>query len=363
MLLVRPSLSILLRPLSLNHHLHPMLSTGTARARIHSGVVARAVQSPDHHQVSTSTTTTASSQGISRNAEDHVLLLEGDAFAVSHDGIARTGYHLGARPTTLPLYHHDKNQVYASNTEAPFVLAIEECYDIQRAHKKFILRHHCLQRDQENGQGTVDAILGKQAVGVAPLGESVGCLNIQEIDQGVFGSAGTGATTWEAAIAMGMFFASNPRLLQGNVMELGCGVGFGSILSQTGTVLFGRETCSEGHPLVKSVTLTDGNSQVLDQCRKNLDSVLASLDADTQDALPPFFVHKLPWELAHLETTKYDTILACDVAYLHTQVDSLVQAMTNLVADNGTIHIFGPYNRGALQQVCRVLQEEKNFDV
>ena len=288
-----------------------------------------------------------------KQKNEECLLLEGDTFAVSHDGIARTGYHLN-----IPFRHEQ------TSSETPSLhMTIEENYDLQRAHKKYVIRHRTVGRSHAQ-EGSVDEVLGKQAVGIAPLGAPLGTLNIQEIDQGVFGSAGTGATTWEASIAMGLFFSSYPRILRGHVLELGCGVGFGSILTHMGAALRSEGSTRDGQVMTKSMTLTDGNNDVLDQCRKNLQSALVSLGSVANiSSLPSFYVKKLQWELASLEAKKYDTIIACDVAYLHTQVNSLINAMATLLEDNGRIHLFGPYNRGALQQVCRVLQEEKGFDL
>ncbi|KAL7579839.1 hypothetical protein ACA910_004852 [Epithemia clementina (nom. ined.)] len=408
--LIRPSLSVLLRPLALSNMMfHSMVASSDSSGSLRTSSIHQGMTNTNNVHcgngaafattTSSSTTTTSGSMRKSKrsNNHDNILLLEGDTFAVSHDGIARTGYHLA---TPFLEYH---NKMGNGKTESrPLHLAIEECYDIQRAHKKFVLRHCTLGKTTTNTpshnsniykatscEGTVDAVLGKQAVGVAPLGESLGyCLNIQEIDQGVFGSAGTGGTTWEASIAMGLFFASNPNLLKGHVMELGCGLGFGSILSQMGAMAlegaaahdhldhYYGSASSSSSTIVQSITLTDGNPEVLAQCRKNLQSTFISLQdgfdetspflcnkSKKKNPLPPFYVKQLQWELAGEENQQYDTLIACDVAYLHTQVDVLVQAIKTLVAKGGCFHIFGPYNRVALQQVCRLLQEEEDFDI
>lgn len=101
----------------------------------------------------------------------------------------------------------------------------------------------------------------------------VATVHIDEIDQGVFGSAGTGATTWEASIAMPLYFESHLDELQGDVLELGSGVGLGAIMTQSVVeAMVNREQLFFGgaQNVVTSVTLSDVNAEVLRQCERNL---------------------------------------------------------------------------------------------
>mmetsp|Transcript_13072 Transcript_13072/g.29658 ORF Transcript_13072/g.29658 Transcript_13072/m.29658 type:complete len:410 (-) Transcript_13072:4204-5433(-) len=308
-----------------------------------------------------------------------LLLLEGDAFAVSHDGIARTGYHLDhSFLDAYGLAARENESGSRSNSyvaAVPRFLTVEEQYDLARAHKRFILREQSWAHSRDIiNQHQAPTILGKQAEGIAPMGDQLlGSVELQEIDEGTFGAAGTGATTWEASIAMGLFFASNPSLIYGDVLELGCGVGFGSILTRMGLMNSkesGNHESTQSSPgaendrRIKSVTLTDGNELVLDQCRKNLRNNFGLMHSSTaQQRLPPYHVQQLRWDEAERMKQKYDTVIACDVAYLHSQIGDLARAMTYLVKESGRIHVVGPYNRSALLELCRVLQNDPNLDV
>jgi predicted nicotinamide N-methyase len=197
-------------------------------------------------------------------------------------------------------------------------------------------------------------------VGVVPMGRSLASIKLQEIDEGTFGSAGTGATTWEASIAMSLYFHSHPDQLAGDVVELGCGVGLGGILNQ----LMGRHASG-------SMTLTDGNDQVLQKCKTNIDNNYVTVPA--LRSLPRIQVSKLDWNAFLLgeETTaatrrRYDTVIACDCAYIHKDAEPFCRTLHGLLAaetPTATIHLFGPYNRSALYEVIRYLGDELDMHV
>ena len=265
------------------------------------------------------------------------LLLEGDEFYVSHDGISRTFYEL-------------KSWTSDAHLSAPPV-SLEEHYDLKRAHKSFIVRRG---RHAKKSHSSYNDVLGKNTQGVALLGAPLRVFGLQEIDQGVFGSAGTGATTWESSIAMSLFFSSNPSLLRGDVVELGSGVGFAGILGHLAPT---------GLSEMESLTLTDGNAEVLEQCERNFKQIKAS------DV--PLRVEKLDWynfinkKKARGSVRKYDTVLASDCAYLYPDVVALASTMSALCRNDNRskIHIFGPYNRGALHELVLRLKDDLDMDV
>ena len=347
MVKVGSTVSTLARPLiAASDALRSVASTWRG-GRVHNCNAVEPITHRFVHRRSESTQSSSSSTSSSERYNPDILLLEGDAFAVSHDGIARTGYHLlgGGTP----------------------ILTVEEVYDLGTAHKEFIVRKSSTESwttqllDHLNRQESLEpTILGKQAIGIAPLGDALGSIEIQEIDEGVFGRAGTGATTWEASIAMALFFASNknPNLFGGNVLELGCGVGLGQLLTLLSSTV-------SGNPIqyhIDSVTLTDGNPDVIQQCRRNVETFRHSFSRMGHN-IPPFHVRLLQWEQAKNEQEKYDSIIACDVAYLYTQVAPLTNAIAALMHNQSVAHLFGPYNRGALQEVCRVLSDDKGLRV
>lgn len=255
------------------------------------------------------------------------LLLEGDEFYVSKDGISRTFYELKS-------WARGSREYVESHP-----ISLEERYDLKRANKTFIIR---------GGNGAEDS--SKSSRNVAVLGSPLGMFELQEIDGGVLGTAGTGATTWESSIAMSLFFSSNAHLLRGDVIELGSGVGLAGLLGQI-------------IPTMHSLTLTDGNDEVLEQCRRNLDQVRFS-GLLTR-------VQKLDWyDFINKKSTvdsmkRYDTVLVSDCCYRYSDVDALANAMTLMCRHDSQsrIHVFGPNNRGALLELVGRLKDGANMHV
>ena len=263
-----------------------------------------------------------------QSPRQETLLLEGDEFHVSRDGICRTYYTLKTGPQN-------------ENSES---ISLEEHYDLHHARKTFIVRRDYALETHDNSMLQDLVVLG------APLSR----FELQEIDQGVLGSAGTGATTWESSIAMSLFFSSNPTLLYGNVVELGSGVGLAGLLSQT------------THPAalvnMNSLTLTDASDEVLEQCRQNLNQA--------ESSSMPIRIKSLNWydfidNNTMAEGERYDTILASDCAYRYSDVVALASTMTALLQKKKTsrIHIFGPYNRGALQELVEHFKNDCSLNV
>ena len=210
-------------------------------------------------------------------------------------------------------------------------------------------------------------------------------VQIQEIDEGVFGAAGTGATTWESSIAMSLFFASQPEMLRGNVIELGSGVGLGGILNVFGQSLMNpqmqqrQQLQPEGSSTVKraflhSMTLSDYNPHVLIQCQNNLHSALPLRAGNQYFHVPPIRLAKLDWydfarpsssDTTQQHVHEYDTVIACDCAYRYPDLATLATAMESLLrrSQGSNIHLFGPINRSALHELTRLLRDDKGMHV
>ena len=169
MVKVGSTVSTLARPLiAASDALRSVASTWRG-GRVHNCNAVEPIAHRFVHRRSESTQSSSSSTSSSERYNPDILLLEGDAFAVSHDGIARTGYHLlgGGTP----------------------ILTVEEVYDLGTAHKEFIVRKSSTEScttqllDHLNRQESLEpTILGKQAIGIAPLGDALGSIEIQEID-------------------------------------------------------------------------------------------------------------------------------------------------------------------------------------
>eukprot|EP00978_Attheya_sp_CCMP212_P001745 scaffold3577_cov60-Attheya_sp.AAC.2 len=280
------------------------------------------------------------------------LMIEGDKFYVSDNGVARTFYNLSSVSLTDDDTSH--NDIVG--------LGVEEFYDLNDSHKKFVLRQKLSTFRSPRCSPEVGA---KNAEGVVNLGHHLMDFDLQEIDKGVLGTAGTGATTWEASIAMSLFFSSNPHLLHGDVIELGSGVGLGGIMTQ----LAGSSATGHTAKGLRSLTLTDYNSEVLEQCEKNIRQTELIQDRDLN-----LDVKKLDWhDCASMDGMKkstikrktFDTVLASDCAYRYHDIVALAKTMSNLLksGEDNKIHIFGPYNRGGMEDLIRELKDERKMEV
>lgn len=253
-----------------------------------------------------------------------LLLLKGDELHVSPQGVARSCY-----------------QLCGPSCATTAKTSIEERYNLCDSTKSFVVRT------------PVDNAI------------STAIIDIQEIDTR---RAGTGGTTWEASIAMALFFASQPHQLRGKVVELGSGVGLGGILL--------HHLVSSSSSVHTSITLTDGNDQVLEQCRANVSrqgpSTLKTTKLDWNDIV------QANSNLNDLDdapsTNCYQTVLACDCAYRTQDVSGLAQTLKALLSkqdnNNGNsscnknlIHLFGPYNRAAYHEVIQWMENDPELDV
>lgn len=317
-------------------------------------------------------------------SESGILLLTGDEFQVSTDGIARSLYRLEQLCEGMP-----------SPLEHPLPekgMALEEIYDLAHARKTFFLRQIDSPSTTLASSSSPSSLsssrlldrfhfLTKQPTQLAPMGHCLSDpIEVQEIDHHHFHHGDiddsediSGGTTWEASICMALFCCVHPDLLRGNVIELGSGVGLGGILATLGPTLQQKHQTDR---LIQSMTFTDANEEVLQHCRTNVYRALGTMPADV-----PVNVSKLDWNDAvmtnNCDATErdtssrrsrktYQTILACDCAYRFDDVPVLSRAMKTLLdpsSRDARIHVFGPYNRTAYHQLIHSLREELDLDV
>ena len=288
-----------------------------------------------------------------------MLMLEGDEFYVSHDGISRTMYVLKSPPL-----NSDCHELSGDSK----IFIVEELYNLKTANKTFILRDS-VPRSLHLHRSVPDTVVKSKSIrGFIQLGPALDILHLQEIDEGVLGSAGTGATTWESSIAMALFFSFNPNLLAGNMLELGSGVGLGGILTQVAA----QKICGLGDSLGWNLTLSDCNKEVLNQCVVNVNSV-----ESLRQSKEKLQVQRIDWnEFARTSRSlekktdastfpQYDTILASDICYLYPDVEPLSEIIFQLLkpSSENKLHLFGPLNRGALHEFVRELKVGKKMDV
>jgi hypothetical protein len=192
------------------------------------------------------------------------------------------------------------------------------------------------------------------------VGPPLSTIHIQEInehneDEGAFE---TGATTWETSIAASMYFSSEhiPYRLMGDVIELGSGVGFGGIMTVIGPLL--NHTTSYIH----SFTFTDYFDQALKNCRQNIHRAYSTFPTSL---LPHTYVTRLDWNDflrgdGSFDHQTYDTVIAYDCAYRHSDVKVISMAAKCLLRKNysSRIHFIGPINRAVLYEVAQYLRDE-----
>lgn len=171
---------------------------------------------------------------------------------------------------------------------------------------------------------------------------------------------------------MGLYFSINPGELRGNVLELGSGVGLGGILSNVATNVIYDDSSVGAR---RNITLTDVNEDVLDMLQQNV------MGAASRSS-PGFFkneicIRKLDWYdfLGDLQTSScpeptsnndddrcYDTIIASDCAYLHSQIVPLSETISKLLGNSKDgkkrLHMFTPYNRGVVHELIRELRRK-----
>lgn len=227
---------------------------------------------------------------------------------------------------------------------------MEERYDLNRAEKTFTLRKAL---DPLDDNSSLPVRAGQQVWAQ---------IHIQEIaeDSGRNGIFETGCITWEASIAASLYFSSNPLLLQGDLIELGCGVGYGGILTAMGPIL------TEKYSPLQSITFTDYNLDVLKCCKQNIHRAFAAFPE--RDLLPLVNVSILDWNDFNPNFNcyqRYQTVLAYDCAYRYSDVNAFGRAVKGLLHedDSSRIHLFAPYNRSVMYEVMRYLRDDLNMHV
>lgn len=284
--------------------------------------------------------------------ESPPLLLEGDSYHISEDGVARTYYRLKEPPLNAPF-------------------SVEERFSLREARKTFVLRREG-GKSQHNGY-TSTRSAGSKREGHISLGVPCRQFTLQEIKSGVY--AGTGATTWESSILMSMFFATQPHILAGDVIELGSGVGLGGILCAmhpwASSEKRGRGGARSSGSLMLSLTLSDCSSLVLAQCENNL-KALRKIDDENLfnipvDVVPLDWYNFLPRNQREKSTgfqKTFDTVLVCDCAYHHEAIPALACAIKSLLRTHQSeAHIFGPNNRSGLDELLLTLRRDHELRV
>lgn len=309
---------------------------------------------------------------------ERLLLLEGDRYHLSEHGIARSLYQIVLPSSSSSSSScSGKRSVDIPDLGIPATICIEEFYDLAGARKSFIVRNNAEPPSgTSTGPSSGHLFLG-EAIPFPPsytASSSSSPLIFSEINGADSARAGTGSRTWDSSIVMSMYFASRPDLLYGDVIELGSGVGLGGILSS----LLRKSLHPHADPL-SSMTLTDYQEQVLEQCTENIAKLSCALGhhhplsgCSRKNDRDQVRVECLDWHdfarqsgnsLAHKE--RYDTVLACDCAYLYPDIQALVSTMMTLPRRRPTsrIHAFGPINRGGLIRLIQELRLEPTIDV
>ncbi|KAF2481342.1 putative methyltransferase-domain-containing protein [Neohortaea acidophila] len=133
----------------------------------------------------------------------------------------------------------------------------------------------------------------------------------------ISGSLTTGYRTWEAALHLGSYLLTSEgsSLIAGkNVLELGAGTGFISIL------------CAK-HLEAKHLTTTDGDEGVIESLKENL--FLNELDDKNVNASVLRWGHGLAgsWVEEECETWPYDVVLGADITYEKPAIAALITTL------------------------------------
>jgi predicted nicotinamide N-methyase len=278
-----------------------------------------------------------------------VLLLSGDNYCISPEGVSRTLYRINP----------GQNEFMTKN-----MFAIEEEFDLSIARKKFIIRKEerqeggikkgsCITlKSRNNGDDDESARFSN----TIDVGARIHTIQVQEIKSGIE-RAGTGACTWETSILSSLYFASRcaevDQTLKGRVLELGSGIGLGALLTRA---LIDGEGIAIG-----SITLSDYIDEVIGQCRENIlnNSANSSINMN---------VHHINW-YDHVQNSmnadKFDTIIASDIVYRRQDIAPLVSTISShLNETSGIAHLFGPNNRAMLHDFVEEVRNSRwNMDV
>ncbi|KAI2601817.1 putative methyltransferase-domain-containing protein [Hypoxylon sp. NC1633] len=137
----------------------------------------------------------------------------------------------------------------------------------------------------------------------------------------ISGSQTTGFRTWEASLHLGSYLLTETgsQLVRGkNVLELGAGTGFLSILSAK-------------HLQANHLTITDGDGRVIDALRENL----AINDLNTREKVRTDILTwgralKGTWVEEDFANHPYDVVIGADITYNKVTISALVLTMQNL---------------------------------
>jgi len=319
-----------LRLTSSQHH-HPAWSSPAAEEKSVSGQQQQhqSNQRSAHHDATPSQQHPQQMTSSADGSPPPLLMLPYEEFYVSKDGVSRTFYEMQQQQ------HHFSSSCWT----------VEEIHDMKQHEKTYVVRNAAGRRLLEP------------------------C--IREVDEGRVESVGTGATAWEASIVAALYLQSDPHLLRGDVLELGSGTGVGGILNLLlmEPLVVVERAAEEQHFGLRSFTFSDYEHHVLDQCRRNIREVVFghAHNNQHQQRLPLIFVTHLDWygyDPSH--RGRYHTVVACDCAYRHCDVEVLGKTLQNLLSrndDHARIHLFGPENRAVLHEVIGYLREDLGMNV
>ena len=292
------------------------------------------------------------------------LLLEGDEMHISSDGKSHTYYRL-----KHPCDDH---------TSKTCEYLLEEAYDIENARKEITLFQSPLNPNKNCNERKKSSITTKTAEGQL---SKIFSFPLQEISNGMQKGAGTGSMTWESSIAMGLFFGIHPEELVGDVLELGSGVGLGGILTNVVSKnenRLGSSGCREDDKM--NFTLTEVNLDIIDMLRYNTTiAAAANRSSGLLESDEEFQIEQMDWfdfligtnaqqqqRFKKHKRKKYDTIIASDCIYLHSQVRPLSDTITELLgreSPDQKAHIFSPHNRSFVHDLIENLREVKGMNV
>jgi len=303
------------------------------------------------------------------------LLLEGDEMYISSDGKSHTYYRL----------HH------AHHHPASIEYLLEEAYDIENARKDItLLQQQSFSNDDNCNDKEMTTSTPSKPTTAAQQPHylsKIFSFPLQEINNGIQKGVGTGCTTWDSSIVMGLYFGMYPQeLLVGkDVLELGSGVGLGGILARVVSKRCMNVGKSNGEEDRVRFTLSEVNRDIINMLRYNTTVAAAANASSGLLESDELHIEQMDWfdflvggtnvQHHHSSTAaattaarkKYDTIIASDCIYLPSQIKPLSETIAKLLAsdnpNNQKAHIFSPYNRGFIQDLIHELREGKNMDV
>lgn len=254
-----------------------------------------------------------------------VLMLEGDCFHLDQNGISRTAY-----------------------LDRKSGMVLEEQYHLESARKIFMLRDFIGidegSKYHKNHRNTLH------------VGPSISGCKLQEIDyDNIFNGVGTGVTTWESSMAMAFYFLNHPEELNGDVLEIGSGVGLGGIL----TLKAAASRSFDWRKTLKSYTFSDGSRGVISQCIENLKEAL------DLKGIAPINIKEIDWNktISKEDRQAYKTLIASDIIYMYPDVKPLARTINDLLHPFGTLHMFAPLHRSMIPKLVDELKEEYKFSV